>query len=65
MVTRGTLTMTAEGGTSQLKPGIAGHITSGASYALANPGRAEAAFALVHIPPAATRARYTRHAAAR
>jgi transcriptional regulator with XRE-family HTH domain len=65
MVTHGTLAMTVEGEGSQLTTGTAGHITSGASYALANPGRAEAAFALVHIPPAATRARYTRPAAAR
>jgi transcriptional regulator with XRE-family HTH domain len=60
MVNRGTLTMTVEGKLSQLKPGTAGHITSGAGYLLANSGRADAAFTLMHIPPAATRARYTK-----
>ena len=59
MVNRGTLTMTVEGQPSQLKPGTAGHITSGAGYLLANPGRADTAFTLVHIPPGTTRARYT------
>jgi transcriptional regulator with XRE-family HTH domain len=59
-VTRGTLTMTVEGQSSQLTAGIAGHVTAGASYALANTGRADTAFTLVHIPPAAQRARYTR-----
>jgi hypothetical protein len=39
---------------------IAGHIVSGTGYILANRGRAEAAFVLVHIPPAGARARYTR-----
>jgi transcriptional regulator with XRE-family HTH domain len=63
MVNRGTLTMTVEGQPSQLKPGTAGHITSGAGYLLANSGRADTAFTLVHIPPAATRARYTTAAA--
>jgi transcriptional regulator with XRE-family HTH domain len=62
MVTRGTLTMTVDGQPSQLNPGTAGHITSGAGYLLANSGRADTAFTLVHIPPAATRARYTRTA---
>lgn len=65
MVTRGTLTMTVDGQPSQLKPGTAGHITSGAGYLLANSGRADTAFTLVHIPPAATRARYTRAATGR
>ena len=59
MVTRGTLTMTVEDQPSQLKPGTAGHVTSGAGYLLANSGRTDTAFTLVHIPPAATRARYT------
>ena len=59
MVNRGTLTMTVEGQPSQLKPGTAGHITSGAGYLLANPGRADTAFTLVHIPPGTMRARYT------
>jgi len=59
MVNRGTLTMTVEGQPSQLKPGTAGHVTSGAGYLLANSGRTDTAFTLVHIPPAATRARYT------
>jgi transcriptional regulator with XRE-family HTH domain len=62
MVIRGTLTLTVQGEASQLKAGTAGHITSGASYDLANPGRADTAFVLVHIPPAATRTRYTRTA---
>jgi len=60
MVTRGALALTVEDQASQLKPGTAGHITTGASYTLANPGRADTAFVLVHIPPAATRTRYTR-----
>lgn len=51
MVTRGTLTLTVEGQASQLKAGTAGHITSGAGYLLANPGRAGTAFVPVHIPP--------------
>jgi len=59
MVNRGTLTMTVEGQPSQLKPGTAGHITSGAGYLLANSGRADTAFTLVHIPPGTMRARYT------
>ena len=59
MVTRGTLIMTVEGTASQLNPGTAGHISSGAGYLLANSGRADTAFTLVHIPPSATRARYT------
>lgn len=62
MVVRGTLALTVQGEASQLKAGTAGHITSGASYELANPGRADAAFVLVHIPPGATHARYTRAA---
>ena len=62
MVTRGTLTMTVEDQPSQLKPGTAGHVTSGAGYLLANSGRTDTAFTLVHIPPASTRARYTRAA---
>jgi len=61
-VNRGTLTMTVDGQPSQLSPGTVGHITSGAGYLLANAGRADAAFTLVHIPPAAIRARYTRAA---
>ena len=65
IVTRGTLTMTVDGEGSQLTAGTAGHITSGAGYTLANPARTDTKFALVHIPPAATRARYTRPAAAR
>ena len=60
MVTRGALAMTVDGQTNRLAAGTAGHIVSGTGYLLANPGRAEAAFALVHIPPAGTRARYTR-----
>jgi len=60
MVTRGALAMTVDGETSQLTAGTAGHIVSGTGYALANPARADAAFVLVHIPPAAARARYTR-----
>jgi transcriptional regulator with XRE-family HTH domain len=63
MVNRGTLTMTVDGQPSQLKPGTAGHITAGAGYLLANSGRADTAFTLVHIPPASMRARYTRAAA--
>ena len=65
LVTRGTLTMTVEGEPSQLKAGTAGHITADAGYVLANPGRAETEFALVHIPPAPGRARYTRPATTR
>jgi transcriptional regulator with XRE-family HTH domain len=65
IVTRGTLTMTVDGEGSQLTAGTAGHITSGASYILANPARTDTTFALAHIPPAAARARYTRPAAAR
>jgi transcriptional regulator with XRE-family HTH domain len=65
LVTRGTLTLEVEGQASQLTAGTAGRITSGAGYSLANRARAEAAFALVHIPPATTRARYTRLATAR
>jgi transcriptional regulator with XRE-family HTH domain len=60
VVNRGTLTMTVEGAPSQLKPGTAGHITSGAGYLLANSGRADTEFTLVHIPPAAARARYSK-----
>jgi transcriptional regulator with XRE-family HTH domain len=60
MVTRGTLALTVDGKVSQLKQGTAGHITSAAGYLLANPGRADTAFVLVHIPPAAVRARYSR-----
>jgi hypothetical protein len=60
MVTRGALAMTVDGQTSHLAAGTAGHIVSGAGYVLANPGRAEAVFVLVHIPPAAARGRYTR-----
>ena len=63
MVTRGTLTLTVEGQASQMTAGTAGHITTGTGYTLANPGRADMAFTLVHIPPAAARARYTRAAA--
>jgi transcriptional regulator with XRE-family HTH domain len=63
MVTRGALTLTVDEQASQLTADTAGHITSGASYVLANPGPADTAFVLVHIPPAATRARYTRRAA--
>jgi len=60
MITRGTLAITVDGQTSHLTAGTAGHIVSGTGYLLANPTRAEAAFILVHIPPAAARARYTR-----
>lgn len=59
-VIRGALTLTVQGEASQLEAGTAGHITSGASYDLANPGRADTDFVLVHVPPAAPRARYTR-----
>jgi len=59
MVNRGTLTMTVDGQPSQLTPGTAGHITSGAGYLLTNSGRADTTITLVHIPPAASRARYT------
>jgi hypothetical protein len=52
MVTRGALAMTVDGEPSHLAAGTAGHIVSGAGYVLANPGRAETAFVLVHIPPA-------------
>jgi transcriptional regulator with XRE-family HTH domain len=62
MVDRGTLTMTVAGRPSELSPGTAGHITAGAGYLLANHGRGDTAFTLVHIPPVATRARYTRAA---
>jgi transcriptional regulator with XRE-family HTH domain len=65
MVTRGTLAMTAQGQSSQLKAGTAGHITAGANYTLANPARTDTTFALVHIPPAVTRTRYTRPATSR
>jgi transcriptional regulator with XRE-family HTH domain len=61
-VSRGTLTMTAEGHASELTAGTAGHIVSSTGYTLANAGQADAAFILVHIPPAG-RARYTRAAA--
>jgi transcriptional regulator with XRE-family HTH domain len=60
MVTRGALDTTVAGETSHLAAGTAGHIVSGTGYVLANPARAETAFVLVHIPPAAARARYTR-----
>jgi transcriptional regulator with XRE-family HTH domain len=60
LVIRGALAMTVDGETSRLAAGTAGHIVSGNGYVLANPGRAEAALVLVHIPPAAARARYTR-----
>lgn len=60
MVTRGGLAMTVDGETSRLAAGTAGHIVSGTGYVLANPGRSEAAFVLVHVPPASARARYTR-----
>jgi hypothetical protein len=60
LVTRGTLALTVDGQASELKAGTAGHIMSGTGYLLANPGRAETTFALVHIPPAQARARYTR-----
>jgi transcriptional regulator with XRE-family HTH domain len=60
MVTRGALAMTVAGETSHLAAGTVGHIVSGTGYVLANPARAEAAFVLVHIPPAAARACYTR-----
>ena len=60
MVTRGALAMTVDGETSHLAAGTAGHIVSGTGYSLANPGRADAAFVLVHIPPATARARYNR-----
>jgi len=60
MVTHGTLAMTVDGHTSHLAAGTAGLIVSGTGYVLANPGRAEAVFVLVLIPPAAARARYTR-----
>lgn len=63
MVTHGTLTMTVKDEASQLKAATAGHIASGAGYILANSGRTDAEFTLVHIPPAVTRARYTRPAA--
>jgi transcriptional regulator with XRE-family HTH domain len=62
VVSRGTLTLTAEDQASQLTAGTAGHIVSGAGYALANTGQADTAFTLVHVPPAG-RARYTRTAA--
>jgi transcriptional regulator with XRE-family HTH domain len=65
LVTRGTLTMTVEGETSQLNAGTAGHITAASGYLLANPGRATTEFTLVHIPPAAARTRYTRPATTR
>jgi transcriptional regulator with XRE-family HTH domain len=63
MVIRGALAMTVDDETSHLAAGTAGHIVSGTGYVLANPGRAEAAFMLVHVPPAGTRARYTTAAA--
>jgi transcriptional regulator with XRE-family HTH domain len=59
-VSRGTLTVTAEGHASQLTAGTAGHIVSGTGYTLANTTQADTAFTLVHIPPAAIRTRYTR-----
>ena len=58
LVTRGALAMTVDDETSSLGAGTAGHIVSGTGYVLANPARAEAAFVLVHIPPASARARY-------
>lgn len=60
MVSRGTLAMTVDGETSELAAGTAGHIISGTGYVLANPARADAAFVLMHIPPAAARPRYTK-----
>jgi len=51
--------LTVQGEASQLKAGTAGHITPGDSYDLANPGRADTAFVLVHVPPGP---RYTRGA---
>jgi transcriptional regulator with XRE-family HTH domain len=63
LVIRGALAMTVDDETSHLAAGTAGHIVSGTGYVLANPGRAEAAFMLVHVPPAGTRARYTTAAA--
>lgn len=63
MVTRGALTMTVDGETSQLEAGTAGHITSGGGYLLANSGPADTTFTLVHVPPAVAHARYTRAAA--
>jgi transcriptional regulator with XRE-family HTH domain len=65
VVTSGTLALTAEGQDSQMAAGTAGHITTDAGYTLANTGRADTAFTLVHIPPAATRGRYTRPATTR
>jgi mannose-6-phosphate isomerase-like protein (cupin superfamily) len=60
MVIRGALAMTVDDETIDLAAGTAGQIVSGTGYVLANPARAEAAFVLVHVPPAGTRARYTR-----
>jgi len=59
-VSSGALTLTAEDHVSQLTAGTAGHIVSSTGYTLANTGQADAVFTLVHIPPAAARARYTR-----
>lgn len=59
LVTRGALAMTVDGETSHLAAGTAGHIVSRTGYVLANPAQAEAAFVLVHIPPASAGARYT------
>jgi len=65
VVSRGTLTLTVDGHASQMTAGTAGHIVSGTGYTLANTGQSDAAFTLVHIPPAATRGRYTRATRAR
>lgn len=62
VVSRGALTLTAEGHASQMTAGTGGHIVSGTGYTLANAGQADTEFTLVHIPPAG-RARYTRAAA--
>ena len=58
-VSRGALTVTAEGQASELTAETAGHILSGTGYTLANTGQADTAFTLVHVPPTG-RARYTR-----
>lgn len=65
IVTRGALTLTVEGHASQMTAGTAGHVVSSTGYTLANTGQADTAFTLVHIPPPAARARYTRPATPR
>jgi transcriptional regulator with XRE-family HTH domain len=60
LVTRGALGVSMGDPAGELTEGMVGLFSAESGYELFNAGEGETSFALIHVPPTATRGRYTR-----